>query len=159
MWTCPWISTQKGNIMYNSPNVIYWKYMYNTCTTVYTCKTGRDFIRLLRASFHKSSVINSWASKMWQMISVPVWLTYKTETCLLSRGRFFFLDYIDGYPHIQLNGIWVYILNQMYTFPNQTWFSWLKKKQSIYMFDHVYSMSMKFAWEEFSWCFHLCAWV
>ena len=117
--------------MYNSPNVIYWKYMYNTCTTVYTCKTGRDFIRLLRASFHKSSVINNWASKMWQMISVPVWLTYKTETCLLSRGRFFFLDYIDGYPHIQLNGIWVYILNQMYTFPNQTWFSWLKKKANL----------------------------
>lgn len=142
------------------PNVIQWMYMYNTCTTVYTCKTGRDFIRLLRASFHKSSVINSWASKMWQMISVPVWLTYKTETFLLSQGRFFFLDYIDGYPHIQLNVICVYIFNQMYTSPYKTWLSWLKKKRAIYL--RVWSclgMSMKCAWEEFTWCFHLYAWV
>lgn len=114
------------------PNVIQWMYMYNTCTTVYTCKTGRDFIRLLRASFHKSSVINSWASKMWQMISVPVWLTYKTETCLLSQGRFFFLDFIDGYPHtVKVICIYTCILNKIYTSPHQTWCSWLKKKSNL----------------------------
>lgn len=52
-----------------------------------TSKTGSDLIRALRTSFHRSSDINSWPSRMWQMTSEAVWLTYVTQQLLFVSFR------------------------------------------------------------------------